>query len=166
MLLLQQRSLAAFESQTTHDELTEAEQEELAVRKRREQGTPCTEANFWAWKQAFEAEQALTVNNNSTTNNNNSTTTTTTADKTKAKDADRAQRLTGFEFFSSKAGNADALEKLEAAAEEAERETTPIDHGEEYDEELFEEDVDLDDLDFDDEQDDDDDDEQDDEVDI
>ena len=151
----------------THEEMTEAEREELAVRKRREEGTPCTEANFLAWKETFEAEQ-LAEKENAARNTNTTTTATAAAaaaEKSKSKDAERAQRMTGFEFFSSKAGNADALEKLEAAAEEAERETTPIDEeGDGYDEELFEEDVDLDDLDFDDEDEEDDDGEE--EVDI
>lgn len=62
---------------------------------------------------------------------------------------DKSGRSTGFQFFSGKLDN---LEALEAAAEHAE-----VDDEEEgeLDACLFEEDVDLDDLDFDDEDDDD-----------
>lgn len=65
--------------------------------------------------------------------------------KDKSKDVDRAGRMTGFEHFSNKMVN---LEALELAAEEAEQ-------GFAADEDLFEDDVDLDELDFDDEDDDD-----------
>jgi hypothetical protein len=67
--------------------------------------------------------------------------------KDKVKDVDRTGRMTGFEHFSSKTVN---LEALELAAAEAEQ-------GFEADENLFEDDVDMDDLDFDDEDEDDDD---------
>mmetsp|Transcript_14080 Transcript_14080/g.26456 ORF Transcript_14080/g.26456 Transcript_14080/m.26456 type:complete len:339 (-) Transcript_14080:1888-2904(-) len=45
-----------FESQKIKEELTQAEAEEMAVRKRREEGTPCNKENFLAWKERFEKE--------------------------------------------------------------------------------------------------------------
>ena len=39
-------------------ELSQNEKEELEVRKRRAEGTPCTKENFEAWKAKFEAEMA------------------------------------------------------------------------------------------------------------
>ena len=41
--------------------MTEAEKEELAVRNRRAEGTPCTEESFLAWKTKFENEIAQEV---------------------------------------------------------------------------------------------------------
>ena len=47
-----------FESQKASDEMTEAEQVEIAVRKRREEGTPCNDENFAIWKKKFDEEMA------------------------------------------------------------------------------------------------------------
>lgn len=123
-----------FESQKTKEVMTQAESEELAVRKRREEGTPVTDETFAEWWGAYcaemaekkAAENALTV-------------------ELDAKDSKKAvaveERLTGFQVFSEKAGAFD-LDKLEAAAEQMENDL-------DVDEELFDDDEDLDDLDFD-----------------
>ena len=36
--------------------MTQAEAEEIAVRKRREEGTPCNKENFDAWNEKFQIE--------------------------------------------------------------------------------------------------------------
>lgn len=118
--------------------MTEAEKEELAVRKRREEGTPVNDATFADWWAKFQKEQEQDVENS--------------ADKAKG---DEDEKLTGFQIFSEKAG-VFSLEKLEAAAEELENDTSALDPEElgELDEDLFDDDEDLDDLDFEDDDDD------------
>jgi len=113
--------------------MTEAEREELAVRKRREEGTPVNDSTFSDWWAKFQEEQSLIDGASE-----------------KAKDDDDGEKLTGFQIFSEKAG-VFSLEKLEAAAEELENDE---EFGE-VDEDLFDDDEDLDDLDFDDDIDDD-----------
>jgi hypothetical protein len=115
--------------------MTEAEKEELAVRKRREEGTPVNDSTFASWWAKFTAEKE---NEQSAANED---------DKTK----EAEEKLTGFQIFSEKAG-VFSLEKLEAAAEELENDTSALDPEElgEVDEDLFDDDEDLDDLDFDD----------------
>lgn len=130
-----------FESQTKKDVMSIAEQEELAVRKRREEGTPVTDDTFAEWwakfsmemEQKKEGERAFSVNES----------------KDKKKDANE-ERLTGFQIFSDKAGLFN-LELLEAAAEEMANDTSALDPDQlgEVDEELFDDDEDLDDLEFD-----------------
>mmetsp|Transcript_25899 Transcript_25899/g.71305 ORF Transcript_25899/g.71305 Transcript_25899/m.71305 type:complete len:316 (+) Transcript_25899:104-1051(+) len=164
----QQEKKAAqdFEAQTAQEEMTAAEMEELAVRKRRAEGTPCTMEHFEAWKLQFEQEMAEAEEARQEELGG-------TDDKKKGKkdaanEAAVASRMTGFEFFSSKGNN---LEALEAAAERAgEQEMEDEEAAEEGDdgadengdglkdvnEDLFDDDVDLDDLDFDDDDDDDD----------
>lgn len=149
--------------------MTEAELEELQVRKRRAEGTPCTKENFLVWKARFDAEMAMVheVSEDDrtipeSTTGTTPTTTTTGISKKKTISSDAAtlatptgsgERMTGFQFFSSKAANLDALE---AAAEEAGKVTNDEEEGlDDVDEDLFDEDVDLDDLDFDDDEDDD-----------
>lgn len=124
--------------------MTEAEREELEVRKRRAEGKPCNKENFEAWKAQFlsEMEQAKKA----AADNEDGTTTGKAKGKNKTKEVDKTGRITGFQFFSGKMDN---LEALEAAAEEAAQADF-----EDVDEELFDDDVDLDDLDFDDEDDD------------
>lgn len=127
----QQQQLAAFEAQTSQEAFTEAELEELTVRKRREEGTPCTKENFEKWKAEFDAEMwshAVTDDEDDAR-----------AKKGARKGDDKTGRITGFEYFRNTGNNLEALEAAEKEAEEAE-----ID----VDEELFEDDVDLDDLDF------------------
>jgi hypothetical protein len=149
----QKSSNVVFESQK-HDQviMSEAEVEELTVRQRRADGTPCNKENFEAWRRRFDIEQTelierekrqqeMTMNNNGNKNAG-----------TVSEGLDKSDRLTGYDFFMSKAGG--DLAALEAAAEAAE--------AQELDEDLFkeEDDVDLDDLDFDDDDDDDDDDDE------
>ena len=146
--------------------MTEAEAEELAVRKRRAEGTPCNDETFYIWRDKFDAEMK--------------------AEKLKAEEeaggdskkkgggkekkvVDKSGRLTGFEQFSGQTGTLD-WEAMEAATENAQRDEDSEDEEEDQDdeanledvdEELFDvDDDDLDDLDFDDDDDDDDDDEE------
>ena len=124
--------------------MTEAEKEELAVRKRRAEGTPCTLENFLKWKADFEREQAAAAaaeKENAAASNKK---------KDGKKEVDKTGRMTGYEYFSGKATNLEALEAAALQAENDEMEDEDID----VDEELFEDDVDLDDLDFDDDEDD------------
>lgn len=113
--------------------MTEAEKEELAVRKRREEGTPVTDTTFADWWGKFQREQEEAAAAEG-------------VDKAKGDDD---EKLTGFQIFSEKAG-VFSLEKLEAAAEELENDTSALDPEElgEVDEDLFDDDEDLDDLDF------------------
>lgn len=117
---------------------TEAEVEEIEVRKKREEGTPCNKENFEAWKAKFEAEmarkQALLDETDDTKKN-------------RQKKDDRAGKLTGYQLFAANMN----FEALEAAAEQAEGDgDDEEDIAEDFDEELFQDDdVDLDELDFD-----------------
>ena len=129
--------------------LTEAEAEELAVRKRRAEGTPVTQETFLTWKAKFEAEmkeQRELEEAEATTENK----------KKKDKVVDKTGRLTGAAQFSDKTGTFN-LEAFEAAAENAQRDEDEDDDdlAENVNEELFDvDDDDLDDLDFDDDDDD------------
>lgn len=146
-----------FESQKLKEELTQAESEEIAVRKRRAEGTPCTKENFYAWKEKFElemeekaekeAKEALKDQTNSKKSKNSNM---------KSKEEEMEGRLTGFQQFSEKLGlvNLDALEK--AAEEAGNVDVEDLD----VDEDLFDDESDLDDLDFDDEEESDDEDEE------
>jgi hypothetical protein len=156
VLRSQNKAQTAYETQKQNEEMTEAEREEIEVTKRRAEGTPCTKENFEAWQANF-LQEILTKKLNSDGMNDDDGKGKQRKDK--VKDIDRTGRMTGFEQFSNKMVN---LEALELAAAEAEQ-------GFEADENLFEEDVDLDDMDFDDEDDDDadfDDDDEEDELDI
>jgi hypothetical protein len=136
--------------------MTEAEREEIEVTKRRAEGTPCTQENFEEWQANFLQEMLTKKLNSDGLNVEDGK---GKQRKDKVKDVDRTGRMTGFEHFSNKTVN---LEALELAAAEAEQ-------GFEADENLFEDDVDLDDMDFDDDDadfDDEDDDEEEDELDI
>ena len=151
-VLQQAANQQVFEAQTIHEELTEAEQEELAVRQRRAEGTPCNKENFEAWNARFEAEVLAEKEEEEGG---------LVGDKNGG--VDKSGRITGKAFFSGKAGN---LEALELAAEQAEMDEDE-ENLEDLDEELFEDDVDLDDLDFDDDDDNDDlDDDDEEEIDI
>lgn len=146
-----QKAQKAFEAQKKVEEMTEAEAEELAVRKRRAEGTPVNEETFNEWKERFEAEMLQKMEEEAVE-------TVGETKKKKEKVVDKSNRITGFLQFSDKSGNFN-LEAMEAAAENAE-----VDEDEEnlenVDEDLFDDDEDLDDLDFDDEDDDDDDDDE------
>ena len=119
--------------------MTEAEKEELAVRKRREEGTPVTQETFTIWWDNFctEMEEKKDEETGEITS------------EEKEKKRVLAERNTGFDIFSEKSGVFN-LEKLEAAAEEIENDVGDVD------EDLFDDDEDLDDLDFDSDDDDDD----------
>jgi hypothetical protein len=118
--------------------MTEAEKEELEVTKRRAEGTPCNKENFELWQANFLQELSERKMIDELTEDDGKG---GRQKKDKTKDIDRSGRMTGFDHFSNKMVN---LEALELAAEQAEV-------GFAGDEDLFEEDVDLDDLDFDDE---------------
>ena len=143
--------------------MTQAEKEELAVRKRREEGTPVTDASFAEWWEAFTAEMAKKKEDEKAAAAEDAKDKKSAA----AEAASREERLTGFQIFSEKAGVFN-LEKLEAAAEEMENDTSALDPEElgDVDEELFDDDDDLDDLDFDSDDDDDDEEDSDEEPDI
>jgi len=122
--------------------MTQAEQEELAVRTRREEGTPVTDMSFAEWWAKYSAE----------TTQARAEEKAAMAEHPKDKKIENImeERLTGFQIFSEKAG-VFSLEKLEAAAEEMEHDTSALDSEELVcmDQELFEDDDDFDDLDFD-----------------
>ena len=124
--------------------MTEAEKEELAVRKRREEGTPVTLDSFTSWWDGFcaEMDEKKTEETGDLTN------------EEREKRRVREERMTGFQIFSEKSG-VFHLDKLEAAAEEVENNNDGDDDGIDVDEELFDDDEDLDDLDFDSDDDDD-----------
>ena len=137
--------------------MTEAEAEELAVRKRRAEGTPCTEDNFMVWKAKFDAEMTAQAEKEA----GEAAAEGSTAKKKKEKVVDKSGRLSGFEQFSGKAGGIINLEAMEAEAENAEVDEDEAIADEEAaaalaeveDEDLFDvDDEDLDDLDFDDEE--------------
>lgn len=130
-----------FEAQKKDEEITQAELEEQAVRKRREEGTPCTEENFLNWWKRFEEEMAQKAAKEAELAED--------AGKRKEKKDDISSRLTGFEQFSGKAGIMN-LEAIEAAAEDVETNIGDVEvEALDVDEELFANDDDLDDLDFD-----------------
>jgi hypothetical protein len=121
--------------------MTEAETEEMTVRKRRAEGTPVTKETFETWKAKFEKEMeeqkeseeaALALEKKGK----------------KEKVVDKSGRISGHKFFEEKSFN---FEAMELACENAQRdEEEEEDVGEHVNEELFEmDDDDLDDLDFD-----------------
>ena len=131
--------------------MSQAEQEELAVRKRREEGTPVTDITFADWWEKWSAE----VDEKKRIEKETAMATDNSKDKKSVSNSVAAaaimeERLTGFQIFSEKAGVFN-LEKLEAAAEEMEKDTSALDPEEMgvVDEDLFDDDDDLDDLDFD-----------------
>jgi len=131
-----------FEGQKKEDELTQAELDEQAVRKRRAEGTPCTKENFEKWREEFEKEMAEKAANEEAIQESGK--------KSKEKKEDKSSRTTGFFQFNDKSGkniNLIDIEKAVAEAEDAMIDTVELD----VDEQLFElDDDDLDDLDFDD----------------
>lgn len=132
-----------FESQKKKEEMTQPEKEEMAVRKRREEGTPVTDATFTEWWGKFCAEGEQKRESAKVAAAEDSK-----GDKKNANVME--ERKTGFQIFSDKAGVFN-LEKLEAAAEEMESDTSGLGPEElgDVDEGLFDDDDDLDDLDFD-----------------
>lgn len=167
-----------FESQKIKEELTEAEAEEMAVRKRRAEGTPCNKENFLAWKERFdkEMEELRMAKEDELGQQQQQSQGDRTGKKSLSKKRSELEemenRLTGYQQFCDKLGLA-SLDALEKAAEEAQYEEEDDNEGEyddngdvnvdelDLDEELFDDDDedDLDDLDFDSDEDDSDDDE-------
>jgi predicted ATP-binding protein involved in virulence len=153
----QKKAQQEFESQKQVDGLTEAEAEELAVRKRRAEGTPCNKENFEAWKAKFEKEMAELKAKEKEEDQANLSKKKQQKDKT----VDKSGRLTGFQHFSGKTGMLNIDEAMEAQWENAEKDDEEESDGEDnlaenVDEDLFDvDDEDLDDLDFDDDDDDD-----------
>jgi hypothetical protein len=127
--------------------LTETETEEMAVQKRRAEGTPCLKESFMTWKAKFEAEMAETKKEELAA---------AAADtkKKKEKVVDKSGRFTGIAQFTGKVGVLNEEEWENAQRDEDEEEDLDVDV--DVDEELFDvEDDDLDDLDFEDDDDDD-----------
>jgi hypothetical protein len=139
--------------------MTEAEREELELRRRRAEGTPCNAENFAAWKKKFDEEMRLLKEKEQTELQDAKT------KKGKAKtaaekqlDQDKATRLTGYQQFSDKAFNLEAFElagenaQADPDEEEADQEAAANNETDNIQEALFDvDDEDLDDLDFDDE---------------
>ena len=137
--------------------MSNAEREEMDVRKRRAEGTPCNKENFEAWKLRFEEEMAKKEVEEETT------TIKDTSGKKKVKNTISLEeimegRTTGHAQFTQKKGGLMNLELLEKAAEEAAAASDDEFDDLDVDEDLFDDDEDLDDLDFDDSDEDDDDD--------
>jgi hypothetical protein len=132
--------------------MTEAEAEQLAVQKRRAEGTPCTLENFNQWKDQFDSEMEEQQKQEAAALQESKS--KKKQDKEASKVVDKSGRLTGFEQFSSKVGTFN-LEAMEAAAENAAEDEEDM---EVENEDLFDvADDDLDDIDFDDSEDEDDD---------
>lgn len=140
-----------YESQKQDETMTEAEAEQLAVQKRRAEGTPCNKENFDAWKAQWDAEMAQKEEAEALAEKESGS-------KKKKKEGekvvDKSGRISGFMHFSDKT--------LDMEAFEAEAENAQVDEDEEIDvedEDLFDLDDDdlddLDDIDFDDDDDDD-----------
>mmetsp|Transcript_8771 Transcript_8771/g.19290 ORF Transcript_8771/g.19290 Transcript_8771/m.19290 type:complete len:140 (-) Transcript_8771:1225-1644(-) len=131
-----------YESQKTEDTMTQAEIEEMEVRKRRAEGTPCTDETFEKWANSFNAEKET----EDESRNNNATT----------------EKLNGRELFLQGLAKGRGIGKsaagLEAAVASAGSvKKNAVAAAENADEDLFDDgDSDLDDLDFDDDFDDDD----------
>lgn len=143
----QQAEATIWEAQEAEEQFTAAELEEMAVRKRRSEGTPCTKENFEAWKIRFEAEMAKENEQEETEDGKSGP---KRIKKQGSSTVDRSDRITGFEYFKSKATNMEALEAAAEAAEAQEMDDEEEDEKQlDVDEELFADDVDLDDLDFD-----------------
>lgn len=134
-----------FESQKKKEVMSASEKEEFEVRKRREEGTQVTDATFAEWFNKFTAEMEQIKEDEKAALAENAK-----KDKSATTIATIEERLTGFQVFSEKSGVFN-LEKLEAAAEELENDTSALDPEEigDVDEQLFDDDEDLDDLDFD-----------------
>jgi len=142
-----------FESQKKVDEMSEAEKEEIAVRKRREEGTPVNADTFAAWRESFEKEIEEKKAKEALEDDPTGKDAKKALSKEKQEEID--ERLTGFQIFNDKSVVFN-LEKLEAAAEEAANDESELDAEElGVDEDLFDDDEDLDDLDFDEDDDDD-----------
>lgn len=141
----EQKSKQVYEAQKKNEKMTEAESEELAVRRRRAEGTAVTDETFDEWRDNFNAEmeevrERLKAEGASDPRKKG-------GGKGGEKEVDKSGRLTGFQHFNDKMGTLN-LEAIEAAAENALEDADNV-----VDEDLF--DVsdddfdDLDDMDFD-----------------
>jgi hypothetical protein len=129
-----------FESQKKHEDISQAEMEEQEVLKRRAEGTPCTMENFLKWKRKFDEEMAQKEVEAAEAAEREM------SGRKKEKKEDKSGRLTGFEQFSGKAMNLEAIEQAALEAENDEIDPDELD----VDEDLFDiDDEDLDELDFD-----------------
>jgi hypothetical protein len=135
--------------------MTETESSEMAIHKRRAEGTPCTRENFLAWKATFEAEMEEKKDDLLDAAENAGP-----VKKKRGKVVDKTGRTSGFLQFSDTTAvlNLEALEAAWENAQKDEDEESEEDNLENVDEDLFngDDDEDLDDLDFDDDDDDDD----------
>jgi len=147
-----QKSKQIYEAQKKTEKMSVAESEELAVRKRRAEGTPCNDETFSKWRDIFheemkEAEQLAADAATDTKKKGGG------GGKGIEKEIDKSGRVSGFLQFSEKAGTFN-LEAMEAAAENARRDENETDEDisvDDVDKNLFDvNDDDLDDLDFDD----------------
>lgn len=146
-----EKSNLQYESQKVEEELTAAELEEIEVRKRRAEGTPCNEENFLAWREKFdkEMEEEAIKNANIDKKEKSSNNKKKGNANTVKKDYDIENRLTGYQQFSGKIGLLN-MEEIEKAADQAENEPSDLDvEALNVDEDLFDDEEDLDDLDFD-----------------
>ena len=125
--------------------MTQAELEELRVRKLREEGTPCTAENFDAWQAKFQAEMEAKALEEALAKEKEASSGRKKDKGSKNNKDEMKDRLTGFEHFSGKAGVLN-MDDIEAAVNKisADDEEKP-----DVNEELFDDDDDLDDLDFD-----------------
>lgn len=153
----QELSDRQFESQVTTNDMSTAELEEIAVRKRRAEGTPVTDESFYAWKEKIDAEMAEKRREEEDAAKRaglSGRQKKGLAQKISADDAVIDERMTGFQIFSGKGGvSAEAIEAAAADAEEGGIGDTMI--ADDVDENLFmsDDDLDDDDLDFDDDDD-------------
>jgi len=153
----EQKSKQIYEAQKKTEKMSEAESEELAVRKRRAEGTPCNDETFSEWRDIFHEEmkeaERLTAEAATDTKKKGGG-----GSKGVEKEVDKSGRVSGFLQFTDKAGTFN-LEAMEAAAENAKRDENEKDEDisvDDVDKNLFDvDDDDLDDLDFDDDDDDD-----------
>jgi len=145
-----QKSKQIYEAQKKTEKMSVAESEELAVRKRRAEGTPCNDETFSEWRDIFheEMKEAEKLAADAATDTKKKS-----GGKGTEKEIDKSGRVSGFLQFSDKAGTFN-LEAMEAAAENARRDENEKDEDisvDDVDKNLFDvNDDDLDDLDFDD----------------
>jgi len=127
---LQAKNTQEYESQKQEDQMTEAEIQDLEVRKRRTEGTPCTEEHFLKWKAGYEEEMALKDEQDRANADDDDMRKKKKkgdggknkigADGRSKKEEEAMEgRLTGFEYFSQKTGGLLNLDALEKAADEA-----------------------------------------------
>merc|ERR1712238_51212 len=126
----QAKTTQEYESQKQEEQMTEAEMQYLEVRKRRSEGTPCTEENFLKWRDVYEEEMALKAEEKKANADDDDMRKKKKkgdggknkigADGRSKKEEDAMEgRLTGFEYFSQKVGGVLNLDALEKAADEA-----------------------------------------------